>query len=167
MLMWIRVGYVKTNCCTCCVDCWFYDCGQGRCGLRSLMRRQRTARRHLVCRSLVSDARADMLSWKLAVDPGLPPSALIADVVKRSPVAHLFYFYPVLCEIASIPRKTPVAWVSVASPPVGSASRDPGESKGSQGRIGAPEGDGKVVEVDARALAKECLRVLGKEMGAV
>ena len=96
----------------------------------------------------------------LAVDPSLPPSALIADVVKRSSVAHLFYFYPVLCEIAAIPRKTPAAWVSVASPLVG--ARDQG-----QGRIGAPEGDGKVVEVDARALAKECLRVLGKEMGAV
>jgi hypothetical protein len=37
----------------------------------------------------------------------------------------------------------------------------------SKGRIGAPEGDGKVVQVDARALAKECLRVLGKEMGAM
>lgn len=50
----------------------------------------------------------------------------------------------------------------MASPLVG--GRDPGESRG---RIGAPEGDGKVVEVDARALAKECLKVLGKEMGAV
>ena len=96
------------------------------------------------------------------MDPSLPPSALIGDVVKRSSVAHLFYFYAVLCEIASIPRKTPAAWVSVANPLVG--GRDPGESRG---RIGAPEGDGKVVEVDARALAKECLKVLGKEMGAV
>ncbi|KAF8435407.1 hypothetical protein L210DRAFT_3453035 [Boletus edulis BED1] len=95
-----------------------------------------------------------------AIDPSLPPSVLIADVVKRSSVAHLFYFYPVLCEIASIPRKTPAAWVSVASPSVG------GEMV-SKGRIGAPEGDSKVVQVDARALAKECLRVLGKEMGAM
>lgn len=44
--------------------------------------------------------------------------------------------------------------------------RDQGE-RGTQGRIGVPEGGGKVVEVDARGLAKECLRVLGKEMGAV
>ena len=109
-------------------------------------------------RSLVSDT--DILQ---AVDPSLPPSALVADVVRRSSVAHLFYFYPVLCEIASIPRKTPAAWVSVASPSVG--GRDAGE-KGVQGRIGVPEADGKVVEVDARALAKECLKVLGKEMGA-
>lgn len=100
---------------------------------------------------------------KLAIDPSLPPSALIADVVKRSPVAHLFYFYPILCEIASIPRKTPAAWVP-AGLPVG--ARDQGET-GPRDRIGAPEGDGKVVEVDARALARECLGVLGKEMGAM
>jgi hypothetical protein len=51
-----------------------------------------------------------------AVDVTLSPSALIADVVKRSPVAHLFYFYSVLCEIASISRKTPSAWVITSSP---------------------------------------------------
>lgn len=96
---------------------------------------------------------------QLAVDPSLTPSALVADVVKRSSVAHLFYFYPILCEIASIPRKTPTAWVLTS--PLGGA-RD----QGLQGRIGAPEADGKVVEVDARALAKACLGVLGKEMGA-
>jgi len=106
------------------------------------------------------DACLVVCDWRLAVDPSLPPSALIADVVRRSSVAHLFYFYPVLCEIVSIPRKTPAAWVTVAS------ARERGE-RGAEGRIGAPEGDGKVVEVDARALAKECLRVLGKEMGAV
>lgn len=94
----------------------------------------------------------------VAVDTSLAPSALVADVVRRSSVAHLFYFYPILCEIASIPRKTPSAWV-VTSPAVGEG--------GSHGRIGAPESNGKVVEVDARALAKACLGVLGKEMGAV
>ncbi|KAF9236570.1 hypothetical protein BU15DRAFT_76892 [Melanogaster broomeanus] len=37
----------------------------------------------------------------------------------------------------------------------------------SRPRIGAPDMDGKVIEVDARAWTKECLRVLGKEMGAL
>lgn len=46
-------------------------------------------------------------------------------------------------------------------------ARDRQGEMGLQSRIGAPEGDGKVVEVDARGLAKECLRVLGKEMGAM
>ncbi|KAF8550522.1 hypothetical protein OG21DRAFT_397414 [Imleria badia] len=66
-----------------------------------------------------SDAPSANSTSPPAVNPNLPPSALIADVVKRSSVAHLFCFYPVLCEIASIPRKTPAAWVSVASPLVG------------------------------------------------
>ncbi|KAF9267021.1 hypothetical protein L218DRAFT_955496 [Marasmius fiardii PR-910] len=64
------------------------------------------------------------------------PSRLIADSAKRSPVAHLFYFYPILCEIASIPRKTtPSSFV--------------------QGGV----------EMDARSLGRECLMVVGREMG--
>ncbi|KAF8879578.1 guanine nucleotide exchange factor in Golgi transport N-terminal-domain-containing protein [Infundibulicybe gibba] len=39
---------------------------------------------------------------------------LISDAVKRSSVAHLFHFYPVLCEIASMPRKTPSGWVNTS-----------------------------------------------------
>ncbi|KAF7290808.1 Protein MON2 [Mycena indigotica] len=72
------------------------------------------------------------------VDTALSPKELIADAVRRSRVAHLFHFYPLLCEIASIPRRTPAAWVAV--------------------KQGAKE-------LDARTLARECLKVLGKEMG--
>lgn len=154
---------MKTNCSTCCVNCWIYDCGLERSGLPYPTRRPQTARRHPVCLFSFSFVWKDLTLSFLAVDPSLSPSALIADVVQRSSVAHLFYFYPILCEIASIPRKTPAAWV-LTSPVVG--VRDQGE-RGTQGRIGVPEGGGKVVEVDARGLAKECLRVLGKEMGAV
>ncbi|KAG7085465.1 hypothetical protein E1B28_003026 [Marasmius oreades] len=71
------------------------------------------------------------------------PTRLISDSVKRSSIAHLFYFYPALCEIASIPRKTPSSFVVVE------------RSEGGEG----------VSEVDARGLARECLRVVGKEMG--
>ncbi|KAG9312399.1 guanine nucleotide exchange factor in Golgi transport N-terminal-domain-containing protein [Chiua virens] len=111
----------------------------------------------------LSDAPSANSASPPAVDPSLPPSALVADVVKRSSVGHLFYFYPVLCEIASIPRKTPAAWVLAG----GSVDGGEPDAWGARGRIGAPEGDGRVVEVDARALAKACLGVLGKEMGAV
>jgi len=98
-----------------------------------------------------------------AVDVTLSPSALIADVVKRSPVAHLFYFYSVLCDIASIPRKTPSAWVFTNSSPPEK------EAGGSflQPHIGALEEGGDVMEVDARTLARKALQVLGKEMGAI
>ncbi|KAJ7641694.1 hypothetical protein FB45DRAFT_900796 [Roridomyces roridus] len=76
-----------------------------------------------------------------AIDTSLGPSLLIADAVKRSPVAHLFHFYPVLCEIASIPRQTPSSWVV---------------DKGSS-----------VAELDARVLARECLKEVGREMGVL
>ncbi|KIK97811.1 hypothetical protein PAXRUDRAFT_824529 [Paxillus rubicundulus Ve08.2h10] len=113
----------------------------------------------------LSDSPSQYCMSQPSVDPSLAPSALIADVVKRSPVAHLFYFYPILCEIGSIPRKTPSAWVLTslpASPRSQSEGYDP-----SRPRIGVPDTDGKAVEVDARALSRECLGVLGKEMGAM
>ncbi|KAG2136619.1 uncharacterized protein EDB93DRAFT_1242351 [Suillus bovinus] len=100
-----------------------------------------------------------------AVDVSLSPSALIADVVKRSPVAHLFYFYSVLCEIASIPRKTPSAWVITStSPPETNQER---RGNFLQPHIGALENGGNATEVDARTLARKALQVLGKEMGAI
>ncbi|KAJ7752413.1 hypothetical protein DFH07DRAFT_520905 [Mycena maculata] len=80
-----------------------------------------------------------------AVDASLSSSLLIADAVKRSSIAHLFHFYPVLCEIASIPRKTPSSWVA-------SRAADKGE---------------EVTELDARVLARECLREVGREMGVL
>ncbi|KAJ7123851.1 hypothetical protein C8R43DRAFT_1098976 [Mycena crocata] len=83
-----------------------------------------------------------------AVDASLTPSLLIADAVKRSSVAHLFYFYPVLCEIASIPRKTPSSWVL---------------SQGTD-KASPPETD-EATELDARVIARECLKEVGREMG--
>lgn len=80
-----------------------------------------------------------------AIDTSMGPSLLIADAVKRSSVAHLFHFYPVLCEIASIPRKTPSSWVL---------------SRGAD-REASPE----AVEIDARVLARNCLKEVGREMG--
>jgi hypothetical protein len=89
----------------------------------------------------------------------LTPSELVADAVKRSSVAHLFQFYPVLCEIASIPRPTPSAWVLPNS-----------HTKVGAGLNGTnvEEGTGNVdwaVRLDARSLARACLKEIGKEMG--
>ncbi|KAJ7026944.1 hypothetical protein C8F04DRAFT_1008614 [Mycena alexandri] len=78
----------------------------------------------------------------------LGPSLLIADAVKRSSVAHLFHFYPVLCEIASIPRKTPSSWVLAR---LGDKTSSPDS--------------GEVTELDARVLTRECLKEVGREMG--
>ncbi|KAJ8092074.1 Endocytosis and vacuole integrity protein [Marasmius tenuissimus] len=74
------------------------------------------------------------------IDPNhSTPKELISDSVKRSSLAHLFYFYPVICEIAAIPRKMPSSFVD--------------------------QGAGDVKEVDARSLSGECLRAVGREMG--
>lgn len=74
-----------------------------------------------------------------ALQSSLDLSLLLADAVKRSTIAHLFHFYPVICEIASIPRRTPSTWVMLQN--------------------------GEAEELDARVLARHCLKEVGKEMG--
>ncbi|KAJ2924060.1 hypothetical protein H1R20_g13035, partial [Candolleomyces eurysporus] len=87
------------------------------------------------------------------------PSQLISDSIKRSSVAHLFHFYTSLIEIASIPRTTPTAWISKASASLSAADRqrqfqDKNDQDGSD-----------YDELDARKLARNCLKEVGKEMG--
>ncbi|EIW78018.1 hypothetical protein CONPUDRAFT_146079 [Coniophora puteana RWD-64-598 SS2] len=111
----------------------------------------------------LSDSPTENSASQPGVDASLPPSALVADVVRRSAVAHLFYFYPVLCEIASIPRKTPSTWVSLSSRNVPQMSATTNVTR--IGDHSSPSDDDAISEVDARILAKQCLKVLGKEMG--
>jgi hypothetical protein len=115
------------------------------------------------------------------------PRELVSDSIKRSTVAHLFHFYPVLCEIASIPRRSPTAWVQ-ASPSDsdkvnhGKNERDNGKAKGKLQKKENKEKSTRVVadaaviaggdvikedviELDARTLARDCLKELGREMG--
>ena len=114
----------------------------------------------------------------LGIDISKGPSVLIADAVKRSSIAHLFQFYPLFCEIASIPRKTPSAWVMAqtslprSSPIVLSANArngKDGESPRSSIVTGTGErgegSDDQAIELDARVLARGCLLEVGKEMG--
>ena len=123
------------------------------------------------------------VSTKLDIPP--TPRELVSDSIKRSTVAHLFHFYPVLCEIASIPRRSPTAWIQTSaleSDKVnrGKNERDDGKTKGKLQRKENKEkstrtvadavvtnGDVKrdVVELDARTLARDCLKELGREMG--
>ncbi|KAL0948488.1 hypothetical protein HGRIS_011055 [Hohenbuehelia grisea] len=98
------------------------------------------------------------------IDHTLGPSALVADAVKRSTLAHLYHFYPVLCEIASIPRKTPSTWMA---PPKSSAPAKSKSTKKAANRASGLPGhvNGNVVELDARVLARQCLQAIGKELG--
>ena len=123
------------------------------------------------------------VSIKLDIPP--TPRELVSDSIKRSTVAHLFHFYPVLCEIASIPRRSPTAWIQTSALESDKANRgknerDDGKTKGKLQRKENKEkstrtvadavvtnGDVKrdVVELDARTLARDCLKELGREMG--
>lgn len=104
----------------------------------------------------------------IAIDSTMPPSELIADAVKRSSVAHLFHFYPILCDIVSIPRKTPSAWLiaEAASPLFPSLPRTSTDHVdiASQGNIENLALDRVALELDARALARECLKLVGNEI---
>ena len=93
-----------------------------------------------------------------AIETSLDPKGLITDAVRRSPKAHLFHFYHVFCEIASLPRKTPSAWLSSPSEPSAGDGRS---------RIAREEQEETkdFAEFDARTLARECLKAIGQEMG--
>jgi hypothetical protein len=93
-----------------------------------------------------------------AIETSLDSKGLVTDAVRRSSKAHLFHFYHVFCEIASLPRKTPSAWLSSPS--------DRSTSEG-QSLIVQEEKDRTkdFVEFDARILSRECLKAIGDEMG--
>ncbi|KAF8311099.1 hypothetical protein DL93DRAFT_1519713 [Clavulina sp. PMI_390] len=113
------------------------------------------------------------------IDPSLPPHELITDATRRSPKAHLFHFYTLLYEIATVPRASPSAWVlpssssSVSSMSFSRPLTPPASLKSKAISTSAPAGNGDkisasldAVEVDARQLAKLCLREIGMEIGA-
>jgi hypothetical protein len=125
-----------------------------------------------VPRGIVTDVRTATLPSQ-AVDTSLPPAKLIADSVKRSSRAHMFHFYSLLCEIASVPRKAPSAWISADRLTV--LSGVPAE-KGKKemetaatGRTHRANGSGPgpthLVSFDGRELARECLKEVGRELG--
>ncbi|KAL1725821.1 guanine nucleotide exchange factor in Golgi transport N-terminal-domain-containing protein, partial [Schizophyllum commune] len=78
------------------------------------------------------------------IDTAQLHSKLLADVAKRSPKAHLFHLYPVLCELATSPRAPPTTWASPGARSESSASE----------------------QLDARTLARQCLKEVGSELGS-
>ncbi|KAI6131100.1 hypothetical protein EDD16DRAFT_1822615 [Pisolithus croceorrhizus] len=118
-----------------------------------------------------SDAPTKYSSVQPPVDPSLPASALIPDIVRRSSVAHLYHFYTIMCELSSIPRQTPSAWI--LSPPPTPASSTHSRAPEDKGILPNPSVSNvnvirnEVTIIDARGLARECLKVLGTELGAI
>lgn len=108
----------------------------------------------------------------------MSPSQLIPIAVQRSPVAHLFHFYPLLCEIAALPNKPPSAWVAPSIGNVGETVTVLEQAAGSaELHSEAPEpkhssigvtlsGKAEAVEVNSRQLSRDCLIVIGRELGS-
>lgn len=95
------------------------------------------------------------------IETSLDPKGLIIDAVRRSSKAHLFHFYHVFCEVASLPRKTPSTWLSSLSDnPAGD-----GQSRIVQEEQERTKETKDFIEFDARTLARECLKAIGEEMG--
>ncbi|KAI0086033.1 guanine nucleotide exchange factor in Golgi transport N-terminal-domain-containing protein [Irpex rosettiformis] len=114
----------------------------------------------------LSSTPSEYSSDQPLIDGSLDPSKLIADAVKRSTKAHLFHFYTVLCEIVSIPRKAPSAWVMSQGPRLADLKLSGEESITKEiERLESASTTGKVVELDARQLARDCLKELAEEMG--
>jgi len=113
------------------------------------------------------------LNSELGNDLAIPatPQTLIADSIKRSTVGHLFHFYPILCEISALPKKAPSAWISAGDWDYTHGRKEVtqklghGEPKSPSQVHPQPQDSVKSREVDARSLARDCLRELGKEMG--
>ena len=98
-----------------------------------------------------------------AIDASLQPSELIADAVKRSSRAHVFHFYTLLCEIASVPRKAPSAWIAADRLATAASTATGGHDNG--GGAGSGVDHGHILSFDARVLARECLKEVGRELG--
>lgn len=84
----------------------------------------------------------------------------------------MFHFYSLLCEIASVPRKAPSTWISADRLAVLSGVPADKEMEGIKTAATGPAhrassrpGPGNLVSLDARELARECLKEVGRELG--
>jgi len=127
---------------------------------------------HTICfvpRGILTDIRTTALIKR---STRLSPAELIVDSVKRSSRAYMFHFYSLLCEIASVPRKAPSAWISADRLAVLSGLPAEKEKKETEpaatGRAHHPSssrpGPG-FVSFDGRELARECPKEVGRELG--
>ena len=112
------------------------------------------------------------------MDISLPPSRLIPLAVQRSTVAHLFHFYPLLCEIATLPTQPPSVWITPSIHEIDETTTvhedltgdkaypQNGDALDKTSSVGVTHGiKAKAVEVNSRQLARDCLMILGKEFG--
>ncbi|VDB92020.1 unnamed protein product [Peniophora sp. CBMAI 1063] len=91
----------------------------------------------------------------------------ISTAISASPRAHLFALYTPLVEIAAHQRPPPAGWARaervLSSPLIATPPATPTRTRTRVGRNSDDEGE--IVRRDARELARECLRAVGREMG--
>lgn len=99
----------------------------------------------------------------------------LKQALLQSPRAHLFHLYPILLEIATYKGagQLPTVWVAKQSGPTGATLDPPPGEPVDHNDSGRAEGRGvptavdaaDAVEVDAREIAKACLKMLSRDMG--
>jgi hypothetical protein len=136
--------------------------GLERCGLLCRTSRADMPQSNQVGRQSHNEYTLSILYPAVDISRLTTPAELLADTVKRSPAAVLFHFYNPLCEIASIPRRTPSAWAFTNGTHKPDHHHHRSENRVKTSRYQSAE---NVLELDARALARDCLKVLGQEMG--
>ena len=80
----------------------------------------------------------------------------------------MFHLYSLLCEIASVPRKAPSAWISADRLVVFGGPAGTEKETAAAIRTHHPSSrhvSDHLVSFDARGLARECLKEVGRELG--
>lgn len=111
-----------------------------------------------------------------SADVGNAAATPLKQAILASPRAHLFHLYPILLDIATYNGlgALPKVWISKRDGPTGGdlESQKPGDN--TQERLGEHGGETSsstdstaddAVEVDAREVAKACLKALTKDIG--
>jgi hypothetical protein len=102
-------------------------------------------------------------------------SSVLKQALLASPRAHLLHLYPILLDIATYngPGLLPKVWVAKRAGPTGDYSQwsavkgDTQDEKQEAGEASDnnSEASDDAVEVDAKEVAKACLKALSKDVG--
>lgn len=121
--------------------------------------------------------RISLFFWlqaNLRLIAGNAGSSALKQALLASPRAHLLHLYPILLDIATYsgPGHLPKIWVATRNGPTGDdrqphAAKDIKDAEESAAEASDEESElsDDAVEVDARAVAKACLKALSKDVG--
>ena len=155
-----------------CINYGSFDYGQGRSGLLFQKHHPSTQRANLV--RIVSCGPRGILTDVCTV--ALPPQAVDTSTSCRahSGLGEAFiarvYVPFILCETASVQRKAPSGWIFadrlavLSGAPAEKEKEMETEATGRNHHPSSRPGPGRLVSLDARELARECLKEVGREL---